>query len=48
MMEIWEESAKFNTTSQRLADQVLNKSWLFGLVMVEIYGQVSCEKYIQE
>ena len=34
MIEIWQESASFQTTSQRLADQVrtiLNKVWFSGL-----------------
>ena len=49
MVEIWTESAKYNT-SQRLTDQarlILKKSWLSDLDTLEICGQVNCWEHIQ-
>ena len=40
MIKILEESAKFNATSQRLADQtcmILNKGWFSELKILELY-----------
>ena len=40
MIEIWEEYEKFQTTSQRLADQVrtiIKKSWFSDLKLLEIH-----------
>ena len=52
MIEIWTESTKLNTTSQRIADQagmILKKgSFFFNLKIQEICGQVNCWKYNQE
>ena len=40
MIEIWQECARFQTTSQRLADQVrtiIKKGWFSDLVILEIH-----------
>ena len=47
MIEIWTEFAKFNTTNQRLADQVrmiLKKVWFSNLEILEIYGNFNSEE----
>ena len=44
MIEIWEESARFQTTSQRLADQVrtmIKKAWFSDLGILEIYRKIN-------
>ena len=43
MIEIWVESARFDTTSQRLADQariILKKVWFSELEILEICQQI--------
>ena len=48
MMEFLTESAKSNTTNQRLDDQVrliLQENWLSDLEIKEICRQVNCEQH---
>ena len=47
MIEIWVESAKFNT-SLRLADEarlILKKGWFSDLKILKVCGQVNREEY---
>ena len=51
MKEIWAESARFNRTTQRLADQariILKKGWISDLEVLEICKQVNTEEYSQD
>ena len=51
MIEIWAESARFNITSQKLADQariILKKGWFSDLEILEIYEQVNREENQQD
>ena len=41
MMEIWQECANFQTTSQRLADQVRTKGWFSDLEILEIHQKIN-------
>ena len=46
MVEIWEECARFKTTSQRLAGQVrrmIKKGWFFDLEILQIHQRVNRE-----
>ena len=48
MIEIWAESARLNTWSQRLADQarmILKKDCFSDLEILEIHQQVNREEY---
>ena len=48
MVEIWQECAKFQTTSQRLADQVrtmIKKGWFFDLEILEIHQKTHKQNY---
>ena len=48
MIEIWEESARFNATSQILADQARiesNKAWFSDRKILEICKQINSEEY---
>ena len=41
MIEYWQEFAKFQTTSQRLANQVRTKNgWFFDLELLEIHQEI--------
>ena len=49
-MEIWIESAWFNTTNERSTDQarlILQKDWFSDFEILEIWDQVNCEEYEQ-
>ena len=51
MIEIWAESIRYNTISQRLVDQarmILKKGWLSDFEILEMYTHLSCEEYEQE
>ena len=51
MLGIWTESAKFNTKSQRLADQarlILKEVFFSNLEIWLICGQVNCEEYTKK
>ena len=51
VMNTWIESAKFNITNQRLANQVrviLRKGWFSDLEILEICGLVNREEYTQK
>ena len=51
MREVWAESSRFDTTSQRLADQarmILRNGWSSDLKILEISGQVNNEEYDQD
>ena len=54
MIEIWAYSARFNTTSQRLANQartILKKGWFSDLKILEVCNQVNSEdsqKYVDK
>ena len=44
MMEIWQELSIFQTTSQRLADQVrtiIKKCWFLELEIIEIHQKIN-------
>ena len=48
MIEIWQECAKFQTTSQRLADQVrmiIKKGWFSDLELLEIHQKTLKQNY---
>ena len=47
MIEIWQECAKFQTTSQRLADQVrkIIKGWFSDLEILEIHQKTHKQNY---
>ena len=48
MIEIWQEYAKFQTTSQRLADQVrtiIKKGWFSDLELLEIHQKAHKQNY---
>ena len=48
MIEIWQECAKFQTTSQRLADQVrtiIKKGWFSDLEILEIHQKTHKQNY---
>ena len=47
MIEIWQECAKFQTTSQRLADQVrtIKKGWFSVLELLEIHQKSNRQNY---
>ena len=48
MIEIWQECASFQTTSQRLADQVrtiIKKGWFSDLEILEIYQKTHKQNY---
>ena len=48
MIEIWQECVKFQTTSQRLADQVrtiIKKGWFSDLKLLEIHQKIHTQKY---
>ena len=47
MIEIWQECANFQTTSQRLADQVrimIKKGWFSDLKNIEIHQKTNNEQ----
>ena len=47
MIEIWKECASFQTTSQRLADQVrkiIKKGWFSDLEILEIHKKIDNEQ----
>ena len=46
IIEIWEESARFKTTSQRHADQamtIIKKCWLLGIEISKIHQEMNRE-----
>ena len=48
MIEIWQECAKFQTTSQRLADQVrtiIKKGWFSDLELLDIHQKTHKQNY---
>ena len=49
MIEIWQECASFQTTNQRLADQVrtiiIKKGWFSDLEILEIYQKTNKPDY---
>ena len=48
MMEIWQERSTFQTTSQRLADQVrtiMKKGWFSDLELLEIHPKTLTQNY---
>ena len=48
MIEIWKECSKFQTTSQRLADQVrtiIKKGWFSDLELLEIHQKTQRQNY---
>ena len=50
MDEVWKESAKFYTTTQRLTDQariISKKGWSYDREILEISAKVSREKNTQ-
>ena len=47
MIEIWQECASFQTTSQRLADQVrtiIKKGWFSDFEILEIHQKINNEQ----
>ena len=51
MIEIWQEYASFQTTSERLADQVrtiINKVWFSDLEILEIHQKINFNKKIKQ
>ena len=47
VMEIWRELSNFQTTSQRLADQVrtiMKKGWFSGLEIIEIHQKINYQE----
>ena len=47
MIEIWQECASFQTTSQTIADQVrtiIKKGWFYDLAILEIHQKINNEQ----